>query len=61
VALPEPFGKHPKVESFVISGANHFNVLGPTNGLFAEKALTYTGSRCELSFATEEVDRAFAK
>jgi Fe-S cluster assembly iron-binding protein IscA/alpha/beta superfamily hydrolase len=53
--------KNPKVAFFVVKGANHFNVLGPTNRLIVEKVLKDTGPTCDLTFTEKEVDAAFAK
>jgi len=53
--------KNPKVKFFVVEGANHFNVLGPTNRLIVEKVLKDTGPACNLAFTAEEVNKPFAK
>jgi Fe-S cluster assembly iron-binding protein IscA/pimeloyl-ACP methyl ester carboxylesterase len=53
--------KNPKAHFFVVKGANHFNVLGPTNRLIVEKVLKDTGKDCNLAFTEEEVNKAFGK
>jgi hypothetical protein len=53
--------KNPKVQFFVVKGANHFSVLGATNRLIAAKILKDTGPMCGLTFTEAEVNRAFVK
>ena len=36
---------------FAVEGADHSDVLGPTNRLIAEKILQDTGPACNLAFA----------
>ena len=53
--------KNPKARFFVVAGANHFNVLAPTNRIIAEKILKDTGPTCNLTFTEEEFNTAFQK
>jgi acetyl esterase/lipase len=53
--------KNPNVRFFEVKGADHFNVLAPTNRLIADKILRDTEPRCRLSFTEEEVNKPFAK
>jgi Fe-S cluster assembly iron-binding protein IscA/alpha/beta superfamily hydrolase len=53
--------KNPKVRFLEVKGANHFNLLAPTNRLLAERVLRDTGSACNLDFTEEEVSKPFRK
>jgi Fe-S cluster assembly iron-binding protein IscA/pimeloyl-ACP methyl ester carboxylesterase len=53
--------KNPKVHFLEVKGANHFDVLAPTNRLIAEKLLRDTGPECNLTFTAEEVSKPFQK
>jgi Fe-S cluster assembly iron-binding protein IscA/alpha/beta superfamily hydrolase len=53
--------KNPKIHFLEVKGANHFNVLAPTNRLIAQKMLRDAGPDCNLRFAEEEVSRPFRK
>lgn len=53
--------KNAKVRFFAVKGANHFNVLAPSNRPIAEKILKDTGPACNLTFTEEEVTKAFQK
>jgi hypothetical protein len=50
-----------KVHFFPVRGANHFNILAPTNRLIAEKILRDDGPTCNLTFTEEELNKRFAK
>lgn len=50
-----------KVSFLPVHGANHFNLLAPTNRLIAEKILRDHGPACNLSFTAAEVSKPFAK
>jgi hypothetical protein len=52
---------NPKVHFFPIPGADHFNILGPTNRLIAAKILADAGPACNLMFTAEELRKPFAK
>ncbi|WP_020470882.1 prolyl oligopeptidase family serine peptidase [Zavarzinella formosa] len=52
--------KNPKVQFFAVKGANHFNVLGSSNRLIAEKIVKDTGLACNLTLTKEELDKPFA-
>jgi dienelactone hydrolase len=51
---------NPKVHFLSVTGADHFNILAPTNRLIAEKILRDDGPECEIAFTTEELSRPFA-
>jgi Fe-S cluster assembly iron-binding protein IscA/pimeloyl-ACP methyl ester carboxylesterase len=53
--------KNPQVLFFEIKGADHFDVLAPTNRLIAEKILRDTGPTCGISFTGEELNKPFGK
>jgi Fe-S cluster assembly iron-binding protein IscA/alpha/beta superfamily hydrolase len=53
--------KNPHVHLYEVKGADHFNVLAPTNRLIAEKILADTGPTCRLAFTEEELNRLFAR
>lgn len=53
--------KNPQVRFFAIPGANHFNLLGPTNRLIAAKVLKDTDLVSNLTFTREEIARPFSK
>jgi Fe-S cluster assembly iron-binding protein IscA/dienelactone hydrolase len=53
--------KNPKVQFFEIRGANHFDLLAPTNRLIAEKILRDTGPTCNLAFTEVELNKPFVK
>jgi len=44
-----------QIDFFTLRGANHFDILGPTNRLIATKILKDTGPTCNLSFTEDEV------
>jgi len=46
---------------FLIPGADHFSVLGPTTGLIARKILNDTGAEPNLAFTQAELDQLFAR
>ncbi|VTR97802.1 prolyl oligopeptidase family serine peptidase [Tuwongella immobilis] len=50
---------NPKLQFFVVPGANHFNILGPTNQLLAKKLLQDAGPECNLTLTAAEVNRLF--
>jgi hypothetical protein len=52
---------NPKAQFFVIKGANHFNLLGPTNRLIVKKVLMDTEPVCTLTFTEDEVTKPFLK
>jgi len=49
------------VQFFEVDGANHFNILAPTNRLIAEKILHDDGPTCNLTFTAEELNTPFAR
>jgi Fe-S cluster assembly iron-binding protein IscA len=53
--------KNPKVQFIEVKGANHFNLLAPTNRLIAQKILGDTGPTSSLAFTEEEVSKPFGK
>jgi Fe-S cluster assembly iron-binding protein IscA/alpha/beta superfamily hydrolase len=53
--------KNPKVRFFEIKGANHFNILAPTNRLVAERVVADTGPTCNLAFTQDELNKPFAR
>lgn len=53
--------KNPNAQFFVIKGANHFNVLGPTNRLIVDRILKDTGPACNLAFTADELNAPFLK
>jgi Fe-S cluster assembly iron-binding protein IscA/alpha/beta superfamily hydrolase len=53
--------KNPKVRFFEVKGADHFNVLSPTNRLIAERILKDTGPECGLAFTEDEINGPFSK
>jgi dienelactone hydrolase len=52
---------NPKVHYFTVAGANHFDILAPINRLVAEKILRDESADCNIVFATEELNKPFAK
>jgi acetyl esterase/lipase len=48
---------NPNAHFFAVNGANHFTILSPTNKLIAQKILSDTGEKTNLSFSSEELDR----
>ncbi len=52
---------NPKARFFAVKGANHFNVLAPTNRIIAEKIFKDTGPTCDLTFTEEEFNTASQK
>jgi len=50
---------NPNVHFFAVDGADHFNILAPTNRLIAAKILRDTGPTCNLSFTLEELAAPF--
>jgi pimeloyl-ACP methyl ester carboxylesterase len=53
--------KNPLVHFVKVNGADHFEVLGPTNGLIAPRILSDQGATCNIKLTDEEVSRPFAK
>jgi dipeptidyl aminopeptidase/acylaminoacyl peptidase len=53
--------KNPKVHFLEVKGANHFDLLAPTNRLIAQKVLRDTAPECNLTFTEEEVSKPFGK
>jgi hypothetical protein len=51
---------NPKAHFFAVRGANHFNLLAPTNRLIADKILCDEGPACNLTFTAEELSKPFA-
>src|SRR5262249_30529789 len=49
--------KNPRVRFFEVKGADHFNVLAPTNRLIADKILRDTGPACGIAFTEKEVNQ----
>jgi dienelactone hydrolase/Fe-S cluster assembly iron-binding protein IscA len=52
--------QNPKVHFFEVQGADHFDVLAPTNQLIAEKILRDTEPMSNLILSADEVNEAFA-
>jgi acetyl esterase/lipase len=52
---------NPAIHFVVARGADHFNILAPTNGLIAGKILADQGPTTNLTLTTEEVSRPFAR
>jgi hypothetical protein len=50
-----------KAHFFGVRGANHFDLLAPTNRLIAQKILRDDGPTCNLTFSEEEVGKPFAQ
>ena len=53
--------KNANVRFFEVKGADHFDVLAPTNRLIAERILQDTERSCNLAFTEQEVNKLFAK
>ncbi len=53
--------KNAKVQFFAVKGANHFDVLAPTNRLIAEKIVKDTGPACGLELTAAELNKPFAR
>jgi Fe-S cluster assembly iron-binding protein IscA/alpha/beta superfamily hydrolase len=53
--------KNPRVRIFEVKGADHFNLLAPTNRLIAAKVLRDTGPTSGVEFTEEELNRPFVK
>jgi acetyl esterase/lipase len=53
--------KYSLVHFVKANGADHFEVLGPTNALIATKILADQGATCTITLSDEEVSRPFAK
>lgn len=53
--------KNPQVHFIRANGANHFQVLAPTNALIARKILEDKGETCQITLTDEEASRAFAR
>jgi dienelactone hydrolase len=51
---------NPKVRFFVVRGANHFDILAPTNRIIAAKILRDAGPQCSITLTNEELDKPFA-
>ncbi|MBA4066528.1 MAG: peptidase [Isosphaera sp.] len=52
---------NPRVQFFVVAGADHFSVLAPVNALIAAKIARDDGPETELSFTDAEVNWAVRK
>lgn len=46
---------NPNVETLIISGKDHFNVISPVNKLLAEKILADQGDVCEITITAQDV------
>ena len=53
--------KNPKVQFFTIRGADHFSLLGPVNGLVAQKILKDDGPAASIAFTDAELTRVAGK
>jgi pimeloyl-ACP methyl ester carboxylesterase len=53
--------KNPLVHFVTVKGADHFQVLGPTNALIARKVLEDQGATCDISLTKVEASRTFAR
>ncbi len=53
--------RNPHLHCIEVRGANHFNLLAPTNRLIANKILRDQGAKCNLSFTAEEVTKAVGR
>lgn len=53
--------RNPLIGLFAVEGANHFNVLDPTNRLITKKILADAGPKCTISFTQAELDEPFAR
>jgi Fe-S cluster assembly iron-binding protein IscA/alpha/beta superfamily hydrolase len=53
--------KNPNIQFFNVKGANHFNILAPTNRLLAEKILKDDGPKLNLTLTKEELEKPFRK
>jgi hypothetical protein len=51
---------NPNVHFFAVEGADHFDILAPTNRLIAEKILVDRNADCNIEFTTEELNKPFA-
>lgn len=49
------------VKFFIVAGANHFDILAPTNRLIADKIVRDTGVDCRIGFTTVELNNFFIK
>lgn len=49
------------VQFFEVNGANHFDILGPTNQLLAAKILKDDGPKCNLMLTMAELEKPFRK
>jgi dipeptidyl aminopeptidase/acylaminoacyl peptidase len=52
--------RNPAVSFVQVTGAGHFDLLGPINQLIASKLLEDTGEKCELTLTPAEARAAFA-
>lgn len=52
--------KNPRVHFLGVEEADHFDVLGPSNRLLAERILRDTGATCNIQVTEKELDAAFA-
>lgn len=52
---------NPMVHFFPVRGANHFDILAPTNRLIAEKILRDDELTCNVTFTEAELSKPFAK
>lgn len=52
---------NPQVQFFAVRGANHFNILAPTNQYIAQRILRDNGPECNLSFTKAKLSEPFAK
>jgi dipeptidyl aminopeptidase/acylaminoacyl peptidase len=50
-----------KVHFFLVEGANHFDILAPTNRLIAAKILRDDGPECNIAFTAGELSAPFTK
>jgi acetyl esterase/lipase len=51
---------NPQVKFLLVEGADHFNVLAPTNELIAKKILEDTGEKCNLQLEPADLNALFA-
>jgi hypothetical protein len=52
---------NPKAHFYPVKGANHFNILAPTNRLIAQKILRDDGPETNLSFNEAELNKPFGR
>lgn len=52
---------NPKAHFYIVDGADHFNILAPTNRLIAQKILKDTGADVNLTFTQAELNKPFGR